>query len=594
MKASKFKALRLDGGDNLQTRHIHPASGIRLRKEFFGGLVYDTRSGTTLEVDQEAFQLLYTLKYNSLCLDDLIDLLLQNKAIKNRGELIEDTVKQLIDLDIIQTCSPPPQSPHTIQNPSVPVYKKPPETHAHPWLTAPETVHWAVTYRCDADCPDCYTRRFSHPSRELTTGEALKLIDRIAQWGVFQLAVGGGEPFAREDLPQLVSHASAAGLSVHVTTGRYRLQPGFLDPFAGAVTNLNFGLPPHLLAGPARGPFLKQFQTTAALARDAGLLPGANIVLTQSVIQQLESILEALVGIGINRFVLLRYKPPASLEQWETENPMDDPMKELHGTIDHFLRRRPGVNLRVDCALSFVQRHLPVEVSAKLGIKGCVAADRILAVAPDASVYPCSQLVHPRCYAGNLLEYDPSELWNKSRNLRRYRLFRDKKTFKYSRCGICRARAACGGCRVFAGDALGGDPGCPEPIHPEISELGKIGRAVDYPKHAARHGELTAKEYAKHYSVGQRTAEKEIKKYRETHRPSTWETIWEIQDLIGRTSGGFPYATTEQIAEWTGLDAELTGYPAWINEDTVINRERKILVEPRIKKKKKKTRRKKK
>jgi hypothetical protein len=31
--------------------------GIRLRKEFFGGIVFDPKNGNTLEVDRDAFQL---------------------------------------------------------------------------------------------------------------------------------------------------------------------------------------------------------------------------------------------------------------------------------------------------------------------------------------------------------------------------------------------------------------------------------------------------------------------------------------------------------------------------------------------------------
>lgn len=31
-----------------------------------------------------------------------------------------------------------------------------------PHLTALETVHWAVTFRCEDNCPDCYVGRHKH------------------------------------------------------------------------------------------------------------------------------------------------------------------------------------------------------------------------------------------------------------------------------------------------------------------------------------------------------------------------------------------------------------------------------------------------
>jgi len=37
------------------------------------------------------------------------------------------------------------------------------------------------------------------------------------------------------------------------------------------------------------------------------------------------------------------------------------------------------------------------------------------------------------------------------------------------------SKNTCGGCRVFAEDGLGGGPGCPEPLLPPLTRLGKIG-----------------------------------------------------------------------------------------------------------------------
>lgn len=196
-----------------------------------------------------------------------------------------------------------------------------------------------------------------------------------------------------------------------------------------------------------------------------------------------------------------------------------------------------------------------------------------------------SDLVHPRCYSGNLLDYEPQVLWEQSGNLRHYRLFRTKKSFKYSKCGICRVNAACGGCRVFAADAVGGDPGCPDPIMPELSQLGKIGRTVDYAEYAEGRISLGVKEYMERYKVGQKSAGKEIKKYRDTRRPSRNEIIFDIQDSIGYTAGGAPLATAEQIAKWIGLDSDIEGYPGWIKNNTKINKEN-VLVKPRKKKSK--------
>jgi radical SAM protein with 4Fe4S-binding SPASM domain len=536
--------------ESLGLQHIHLVPGIRLRREFFGGLVYNSRTGTTVEVDKEAFNFLDLIKDRTAPIDELVKLLAQNRVIKQCTSIIK-TINQLIKLDIIEKKEGRPGA-------QVLNYPKPLEIHKYSWLSAPETVHWAVTYHCEAGCPHCYTRRFPAFNNELNTSFALKIIEKVAQWGVFQLAIGGGEPFAREDLPDLVQYASAAGLSVHITTGKYYLETRLLESIVGSVAALNIGLPAHILPDQGTGDgfreLIKKLQISAALIRDAGIVPGVNLVLTKSIIPQLELILEQLVNIGINRVVLLRYKPPESIEQWTAENPTFQQMKQLHIKINGLLRQIPRLTIRVDCSLSFIQRHLPVSLAAKLGIKGCVAADRILAIAPDGSVYPCSQLVHPRCYSGNLLDYEPQMLWDQARNLRQYRLFRTKKPFKHSKCGICRVNAACGGCRVFAADAIGGDPGCPDPIISELSQLGKTGKFMDYIEYTETRGPLSVKEYMQRYKVGKESA--------------------------------------EQIAKWIGLDSDLEGYPEWIKRDAKINKEN-VLIKPKQKKKSPKRRKKK-
>ena len=91
-------------------------------------------------------------------------------------------------------------------------------------LSAPETVHWAITFKCDETYPDCYIERHKRLfAGELDTQDSFKLVDKIANSGVSQLAIGGGEPFIREDLEYIVRYAAEKGLTVHITTGKKEL-----------------------------------------------------------------------------------------------------------------------------------------------------------------------------------------------------------------------------------------------------------------------------------------------------------------------------------------------------------------------------------
>lgn len=448
---------------------IQLSYGIRLRQECFGGLIYDTRNGNTLEVDRQAFLFLEMLNDRPAKVRNVMNDLIERGIIKCGHSTIKPIIRRLLDLKILEDADEAP----SLQIRNDPALYPSQQT---PWFSAPETVHWAVTYRCNQKCPDCYTGRFSFPKSELTTREALMVIDKMVRWQIFQLTFGGGEPFLRKDLPQLVKHAAEQGLSVHITTGRLDIAPNILEAVLPSVKSLQLGIQNDHLLGMGSKKYLNRLKDTFGRIQQGGAIPGANVILTRSAIQQLECIVNFLSDIGFKRIIFLRYKPPPNVRRWETELPAPRQMQGLHRILGKVAKQNPLLAVRVDCALSLVQRFLRRQTATQHGIKGCVAADRILALAPDGSVYPCSQLVHPQCYAGNLLKSEPETLWAESPILQKYRSFRMGKTFVTSGCGVCPAKSVCGGCRVFARDGIGGDPGCPNSLQSVSNQMDKMGK----------------------------------------------------------------------------------------------------------------------
>lgn len=83
---------------------------------------------------------------------------------------------------------------------------------------SPFTVAWEITQACALACVHCRAsaqpRR--HP-RELTTEEALSLVDQIAEIGNPILVVTGGDPLMRRDVFSLIRHASQRELRVSLS-----------------------------------------------------------------------------------------------------------------------------------------------------------------------------------------------------------------------------------------------------------------------------------------------------------------------------------------------------------------------------------------
>jgi len=553
--------------ENFKQTTVTLSSQVTLRKEYFGGIVFDRRNGNIIEIDKSCYVFLKSLKNKCVDVHEIHNIMIGQKIIEDKKSDFLQAIQNLLSLGIIEKNNNIPTLPVLYSNDN--------NDNTYAWLSAPETVHWAVTYDCHKSCHDCYVRRFHSIGSELNTDNSLMLIDAIADHGVFQLAIGGGEPFCRRDIFELVQYASLKGLAVHITTGRYDFNDQEIKKLSGSLASLRFGLEPEKLLSP-ESLFYKEIMKSINLCECFGIKTGVNIILTRSVIEKLDTILKKLVDIGINHITFLRYKPSASIKKWGKENPFTEQINNLYDYVSGVKEQYKTSDIRIDCALSFTYRHLPVAQAEYHGAKGCVAADRIIAISPDGGVYPCSQLIHPRLCSGNILENSLKELWDCSKILRKYRSFREKKVFKESWCGVCSAKNNCGGCRVFADDALGGDPGCPAPVLPSLREIGKSGRAVDLKEYLTMNKTITVGEYMKRYGVGQRRAIKELNSSRFAITESGYsgkkkidqyyycenDILREVQGAVGYTSGGYPFAQGEEIIEW--LDCDNYGYPAWI------------------------------
>lgn len=83
---------------------------------------------------------------------------------------------------------------------------------------APFTIAWEVTRACAYACVHCRADAMHTPDpNELNTEEALRLIDRLADFGSPILIFTGGDPMMRKDLYQLIEYATKKGLRCSLT-----------------------------------------------------------------------------------------------------------------------------------------------------------------------------------------------------------------------------------------------------------------------------------------------------------------------------------------------------------------------------------------
>ncbi len=89
----------------------------------------------------------------------------------------------------------------------------------------PESVVWEITFACNMKCIHCGTSAGQRRPDELTTREALALIDELAGLGTRTITLSGGEPLLRKDWRELAARIKQDGVLLHMVTNGYLVTP---------------------------------------------------------------------------------------------------------------------------------------------------------------------------------------------------------------------------------------------------------------------------------------------------------------------------------------------------------------------------------
>src|SRR5689334_11760483 len=161
-----------------------------------------------------------------------------------------------------------------------------------------------LTHRCPLQCPYCSNPvRLSGASGELTTAEWQDVLTQAADIGTLQVHFSGGEPTARQDLPQLVRHAISVGLYTNLITSAVLLDQKRINVLADAGLDhvlISFqdidDVNGDRVAGMAGAQRKKR--DVAAMIRRAGLPLTVNLVVHRQNLNNLPAMIEMAVGLG--------------------------------------------------------------------------------------------------------------------------------------------------------------------------------------------------------------------------------------------------------------------------------------------------------
>jgi len=340
---------------------------------------------------------------------------------------------------------------------------------------APFQVVWDVTYACNLRCKHCYATAGKALPDELTTDEALDLIDRLDRLGVTIIAFSGGEPLVRKDIFELTSYAAEKGIYVAIATnGTLITEEKAREMKESGVGYVQISLDgmkeTHDAFRGIKGCFDRTVEGIKNAVK-AGLFVNVSMTVTRFNYEDVPAVVELCEKLGVDWFMHYNFIPTGRGREIAESDITPEQREELlkwlyeknYSSNISLLSTAPQfARVALQCQGDIVPTHFyNVNAGERLKelaefIGGCGAGRFYFAIKANGDVQPC---VFFPLKVGNVREDDLEELWLHNHV---FEDLRDKDLLEG--CGSCNYRYVCGGCRARAynyfGDYLKPDPGC--------------------------------------------------------------------------------------------------------------------------------------
>lgn len=342
-------------------------------------------------------------------------------------------------------------------------------------------VVWNMTGRCNLLCRHCYINAEDRVFEgELSTEEAKRFIDDLAEMKVPVLLFSGGEPLVRPDLFELAEYAKEKGLRPVLSTNGTLITPDiakriYETGFQYVGVSLDGSEEVHDHFRGRKGAFA---EALAGIRNSmaAGNKTGIRFTVNKLNYHTLPEILNIVEQEKIPRFCMYhlvysgRGKEISELDTTH-EQKVDTINLLIEKTLD-FNRR--GVEVEILTTdnhadgiyiLQYFEKHQPErveEIRQLLDMHGgCSAGQKMANVDYRGDVHACQFWSHVSL--GNVREKPFSRIWNNPEDAFLQQL-RSKSQQLTGKCGECRYRSLCSGCRIRAEvtgkDLWGEDPAC--------------------------------------------------------------------------------------------------------------------------------------
>jgi radical SAM protein with 4Fe4S-binding SPASM domain len=395
---------------------------LKIRPEPFGGIVFNTRNGVKLFVDHEGFSTIQNfIKNPSASFTECEKIFLQDfchtlNLAKRESYLI---------------CS---KNSYELKNYSFRV------------LTAPFLVDLQITNKCNSFCQHCYAESSASGSH-LSFSDIINVLDNCAQAGVFEIALGGGEPTLHPRLVDILKAARKRNLVCNLATNGKSMNSKLariLAKYCGAVAlSIEFLYEDFKKR---RGFDFGKFLESVMLLKKAGLRLVFQVTVSCANIYKIKEIARFLSRYKPYGIVFLAYKPLGRGKHFDLPLSVmnnKEVLKEFEKCF--IILEKERIKIGYDCCMGSLLTGLTLKNNAE--IYGCSATRESIGVNMNLDVLPCSFASKERL--GNLRNETLLSIWhNHTTNLFRNKF--ENKITNNEKCKLCRYRNTClGGCPIF-------------------------------------------------------------------------------------------------------------------------------------------------
>lgn len=398
---------------------------VVLRRERFGGIVFDPFDGTMLELDHDGYAVARAvLRQRGFFLDA------GKRAFARelRARLHCHRLREVREIAV----DPWPSATRT------------------PTLSAPTLVDFQITDRCNMGCPHCYASAVTGGGH-VPWHEIALVVEQMADCGVCQVAIGGGEPLLHPDIVDMLALCHERGIVPNLTTGGNEFDERILRAlrrYCGAVGMSMEGVGADYDRWRRFG--FDNFRAALARMRDHGIPTVLQITLSAANIDQLDAMVDfCLEHEHLYGVVFLAYKNVGRGTRAARGLGTLDPVRVSAALSRAFARLSPYTRVGYDCCMT--PGIAGVEVANAVidtsNLEGCSATRGSVGVSSDLEVIPCTFTGgYP---LGNLREMHLRDIWQGARS-EAFRQRIHRKSVENAACAGCGKRSNClGGCPVM-------------------------------------------------------------------------------------------------------------------------------------------------